>query len=85
MTDDAVPTNAHVDVRRRARLATRDAAGYLAGARALRRREAVAEVHGAVSARVAPAPADLWLQASIAVAVAGCVLAGLGVVVGIVG
>lgn len=83
---NADSVNAHVDLRRRARLATRDAAGYLASARALRRREAVAQVHGAVDASVAvSAPADLWLRTSIAVTVAGCVLAGFGVVVGMIG
>lgn len=85
MSGDAVHTNAHGDVRRRARLATRDAAGYLAGARAVRRREAVAQVHGAVSTPAAPAPADLWLQASIVLALAGCALAAVGLLVGLVG
>ncbi|MBC3194281.1 hypothetical protein H7X46_24830 [Pseudonocardia sp. C8] len=86
MTGDAAELNAHVDVRRRAGLATRDAAGYLAAARALRRRQAVAQVHGAVDAgSTASAPADLWLRASIAVTLAGCALAGLGVVVGLAG
>ncbi|SFN94023.1 hypothetical protein SAMN05216207_102516 [Pseudonocardia ammonioxydans] len=78
--------NAHVDLRRRALLATRDTAGYLASARALRRREAVAQVHGAVDASVAvSAPADLWLRTSIAITVVGCVLAGFGAVVGVIG
>lgn len=86
MTGDAAHLNAHVDLRDRARLAARDTSGYLATARALRRREAVAELPGALEQNRAPsAPADLWLRLSIAVSLAGCALAGLGVVAGIVG
>ncbi|ANY06548.1 hypothetical protein AFB00_09875 [Pseudonocardia sp. HH130630-07] len=78
--------NGHVDLRRQFRAATGDASGYLAAARVRRRREAIAELSEAVEANARPAaPADWWLQLSIVVSVAGCVLAAVGIVVGLVG
>lgn len=90
MTSDAASphVNAHLDVRRRTRLAEQDASGYLAGARERRRREAVEWLRGELVERRDTdrrSAAELWLRASITVAVAGCVLAALGVVVGLLG
>lgn len=90
MTSDAASpyVSAHFDVRRRTRLAEQDASGYLAGVRELRRREAVERLNGELVDRLDAdrrSAAELWLRTSIAVALLGCLLAVLGVVVGLLG
>lgn len=80
--------NTYLEVRERTRLAERDASGYLAGVRELRRREAAEGVRGELLQRMDSArgsAGELWLRASIGVALLGCLIAALGVVVGLLG
>lgn len=81
--------NSYLEVRRLTQWAERDASGYLAGVRELRRREAVERLRGELVEHLNAdrrSTADLVLRASIGLAVLGCLLAAIAlVVVGLLG